>query len=205
LVALGGGVREGSRQEVERALHLVGRGPVARVGEERGGLGAGRLALLHGTAQRGLDDPEPRLELAPRFLGGEEFALHERHLLEREGEAVVGGRGLGGAQVALLGQVVEARLVDHLVAAGLGAEVARPDRVHEDDGGGNDSPSHEEGRAGPGGDLGGGPEADEPGVVARPDKEPPLGDPASRAAWSRWARPIFAVLVNVVRPVPPRP
>jgi hypothetical protein len=104
---------------------------------------ARRVAFLDGAAERGLDDLDPLLELATAVLGFEQARLHLGHLGERRGEALMREPGFLGPVVARRGERVEPCLVDVLLPDRLLAQVARAERVHEEDRRSGDRPAHQ--------------------------------------------------------------
>ena len=152
-------------ERVLRAAHL-GRDAGLAVQRQRHplGLAAGSVAVLDGFAQRVLDRLDPGFQLAPPVLRGKQAFLHVGHLGQRDVETFLGAGGFLGPKVAVGGQRIQPFLVKRLLADRLFARRSGADRVHHDQRGGDDGPGQPQRTADQRDDLGGGPEADEPGL-----------------------------------------
>ena len=108
---------------------------------QRGQRVAGCLAVLHRVAQGGLDHVDSGGQFVAAGFGGQQLGLHAGNLRERRVETFLRGDSFGGAHIAFVADRVQAVLKQLLVEFCLIAEVARADRIHDNDGRGDDGPT----------------------------------------------------------------
>ena len=94
----------------------------------------GRFAIFHGLGQRRLNDVQTGFQFTATVFRFQQLRLHQRNLFQCDVETFLRGNRFGCALIPFMGQIVQSLLVCYLVATRLFTEVARSDRVHEQNG-----------------------------------------------------------------------